>query len=104
LGGGGEREEEAMAVAEVIGGGARGGREDGFVVVGILDWEATVREKRQRQRSVGARGTAIASGGGLAPTVKTMAAEVIRGGAKGTAAASGGGLAPAVEVVPMEQN
>jgi hypothetical protein len=52
----------------------------------------------------GARGTAIASGGGLAPTVKTVAAEVIRGGAKGTAAASGGGLAPAVEVVPMEQN
>jgi hypothetical protein len=37
-------------VAEVISGGVRGGREDGFAVVGILDWEAAVREKSRRWR------------------------------------------------------
>jgi hypothetical protein len=48
LGGGDEREEEAAA--EVIGGGAGGDQEDGFAVVGILDWEAAVREKSRRWR------------------------------------------------------
>jgi hypothetical protein len=55
-GGGGDRWwSQRRSRRWIRGGEAGGGREDGFVVVGILDWEAAVREKR-RQRRISADG------------------------------------------------